>query len=116
MAKTVVGHLVDNITGDSKELNDSLKKSQTQTVKFTRFMKSALGIGGAVIALRSLIRIGKDLVAAYGVQEQAENRLVTSASGESRLCDAAQRVLQVYLGADVQLLQHWLLRPDGLLK
>ena len=76
--KNVVGHLVYKVTGDSKELDQSLKKSQSQTAKFTKFMKSALGIGGAVIALRMLIRTGKDLIDAYGVQEQAENRLAAA--------------------------------------
>lgn len=78
MAKNVVGHLVYKITGDSKELNASLKSSQDRTAKFTRFIKSALGIGGAVLAVRALIRIGKDLIKTYGVQEQAETRLAAA--------------------------------------
>jgi len=78
MAKNVVGHLVYKITGDSKELNASLKSSQDRTAKFTKFIKSALGIGGAVLAIRQLIRFGKDLVKAYGVQEQAETRLAAA--------------------------------------
>jgi hypothetical protein len=78
MGKSKVGELQYKITGDSKELNQSLEKSQDRTAKFTRFMKSALGIGGAVIAIRSLIRLGKDLVQHYAVQEQAENRLAAA--------------------------------------
>lgn len=78
MAKSKVGELRYSITGDSKELDQSLKKSQTTTAKFTRFMKSALGIGGALLAIRSLIRISKDLVQTYAVQEQAENRLAAA--------------------------------------
>ena len=76
--KNIVGHLVYKVTGDSKELDTSLKGSQARVAKFSKFVMSALGIGGAVIAIRSLIRIGKDLVAAYGVQEQAENRLAAA--------------------------------------
>jgi len=76
--KNIVGHLVYKVTGDSKELDTSLKGSQDRVAKFSKFVMSALGIGGAVIAIRSLIRIGKDLIAAYGVQEQAENRLAAA--------------------------------------
>ena len=73
--KNIVGHLVYKVTGDSKELDTSLKGSQDRVAKFSKFVMSALGIGGAVIAIRGLIRIGKDLVAAYAVQEKAEASL-----------------------------------------
>jgi len=76
--KNIVGRLAYLITGDSKMLDTSLKGSQDRVAKFSKFVMSALGIGGAIIAVRSLIRIGKDLIAAYGVQEQAENRLAAA--------------------------------------
>ena len=76
--KNIVGHLVYKVTGDSKELDTSLKGSQDRMAKFSKFAMSALGIGGAVIAIRSLIRIGKDLVAAYAVQEKAEASLAAA--------------------------------------
>ena len=76
--KNIVGHLVYKITGDSTELDTSLKKSQSSTEKFTKFIKSALGIGGAIIAVKALIGIGKDLIKSYGEQEQASNRLAAA--------------------------------------
>lgn len=76
--KNIVGHLVYLITGDSKEMDTSLKKSQDAMGRFTKFVKSALGIGGAVLSVRALIGVGKDLVATYAVQEKAEASLAAA--------------------------------------
>lgn len=76
--KNIVGHLVYKITGDSKELDTSLKGSQNRVAKWSKFLLSAAGIGGAIIALRTLTKVAQELIGVYGVQELAENRLAAA--------------------------------------
>jgi len=76
--KNVGGHLMYLITGDSKMLDTSLKGTQRAVAKFNKFVLSALGIGGAMMAFRTFIRIGKDLVAAYSEEEQATAKLAAA--------------------------------------
>jgi hypothetical protein len=78
MAKRIVGQLVYTISGESKELEVSLGRAKKRTADLTRFIKSAVGLGGAVVAFRALTRIGKDLVQSYAEQEQAEAGLAAA--------------------------------------
>lgn len=78
MAKRIVGQLVYTISGESKELEVSLGRAKKHTSDFAKFVKSAVGIGGAVIAFRSLVNIGKDLVKSYAEQEQSEAALAAA--------------------------------------
>ncbi len=78
MAKTIVGHLVYQISGESRELEVALEKGKSKTADFTKFIKSAIGIGGAVVAFRALVGVAKDLVKSYSAQEEAEAGLAAA--------------------------------------
>ena len=71
----VLGDLVVRLKADDKQFTDGVKKAEKQTKKFAKFMLSAAGIAGAVLVFRKLIAVGKDLIAAFRVQELAEVKL-----------------------------------------
>ncbi len=73
MAK--VGDLVVRVRGDTKQFDSSIKKSQTITQKFTKFLIAGAGITGAILVFRRLAGAVGSLVKAYGIQELAEAKL-----------------------------------------
>ena len=76
--KIVVGHIVYNIGGESRELDVALTNSKQKISGFSKFVKSAIGIGGAAIAFKALIGVAKDVVQSYSAQEQAEAGLAAA--------------------------------------
>ena len=71
----VIGDLVVRLKADDKQFTDGVRKSEDRVKKFSKFMLSAAGIAGAVLVFRKLIGVAKELITAFGVQEQAEAKL-----------------------------------------
>jgi len=81
---TILGSLLLKITGDTADARQAIDKVEKKAKGFSKFIKGALGIGGAIIAFRMLKNVATDLTAAYGVQETAEAKLRSAITATGR--------------------------------
>jgi len=58
--------------------------------------KYALGVGGAVLAVKALVKIGKDLSAAYFTQEKAETKLTSAIKATGKSHEISTRSMKEY--------------------
>jgi len=87
---TVLGSLLLKLTGDTADARQAIDQVEKKAKGFSKFIKGAMGIGGAVIAFRALKNISKELIAVYSVQETAEAKLrsAITATGKEGLISA----------------------------
>ena len=105
---TILGSLLLKITGDTADARQAMDKMEKKTKGFSKFIKGAAGIGGAVIAFRALKNIAGDLIREYSESEAAETKLTAAlkatrgAAGlaKKELFDMAESLKQVTIYSD----------------
>ena len=110
---TILGSLLLKITGDTADATQAIDKVEKKAKGFSKFIKGAAGIGGAVIAFRALKNIAGDLIRQYSAQETAEAKLAAAikatggAAGitKGEMFDLAKELSRVTTYADEALIE-----------
>lgn len=93
--KIVIKAEAQNAINEMGKLNTTTEKTQANFTKMAKSLLGTLGLtAGLAMLSRKVVQLGKDMVAAYGNQEEAEARLAAAIRATGREADISQRRLQ----------------------